>query len=69
MIITAVTQKIRRHLRCYRDAFFDFTPKYRFCQEYFNIVRKQKFEDTMFMAVYSLWQNNGLDKMRIPSDK
>ena len=33
-------------------------------KKYFSIVRKKKFEDTTFMAVYFLWQNNGLDKMR-----
>ncbi len=33
-------------------------------KKYFNIVRKEKFQDTMFMAVYCLWQNNGLGKMR-----
>lgn len=36
-------------------------------KKYFNIVRRKRFEDTAFMAVYSLWQNNGLDKLRIPS--
>ncbi|MBF0280596.1 MAG: hypothetical protein HQM13_22570 [SAR324 cluster bacterium] len=33
-------------------------------KKYFSIVRKEKFEDTTFMAVYCLWQNNGLDKLR-----
>ena len=36
-------------------------------KKYFNIVRRKKFEDTVFMAVYFLWQNNGLDKLRIPA--
>ena len=34
-------------------------------RKYYNIVRKKRFEETTFMAVYSLWQNNGLEKMRI----
>ncbi|MBF0286367.1 MAG: hypothetical protein HQM14_01000 [SAR324 cluster bacterium] len=34
-------------------------------KKFFNIVRKKKFEDTTFMAVYSLWKTNGIDKFRI----
>ncbi len=34
-------------------------------KKYFNIVRKKKFEDTTFMAVYSLWKTNGIDKFRV----
>lgn len=36
-------------------------------KKYFSIVRKERFEDTSFMAVYFLWQNNGLEKIRISS--
>ncbi|MBF0278413.1 MAG: hypothetical protein HQM13_11500 [SAR324 cluster bacterium] len=34
-------------------------------KKYHSIIRKNKFEDTTFMAVYSLWQNNGLERLRV----
>ena len=33
--------------------------------KYYNIFPKSLFEDTVFMAVYSLWKNDGLGKLRV----
>lgn len=38
-------------------------------KKYFNIMRKKNFEDTAFMAVYGLWQNNGLNNLRMDNEK
>ncbi|MBF0276148.1 MAG: hypothetical protein HQM13_00095 [SAR324 cluster bacterium] len=38
-------------------------------RKYYNIVRKNRLEETVFMAVYSLWKNNGLEAMRIKKEE
>ncbi|MDT8446401.1 MAG: hypothetical protein RRB13_05840 [bacterium] len=46
------------------EAVKDRFPKIRY-KKYFDIFPNNKFDDSVLSAVYSLWENNGLERLRL----